>query len=305
MTSGKVSVIMPCYNAAKYLDEAIDSLRRQTYQNLEILAVNDGSKDDTQARLEAQAARDSRVRVFAQPNAGPSAARNTAIRNVDGEYVCFLDADDVYLPDKIERQVQYLKDHPDIDLVYSDWYTGDEQLNLTALSAVRIPYSNMVEAFAIRNWFPPLVPLFRRGMLDAVGEFDEAFRMTEDWEYWIRCTRAGKFAYLPGPLVIYRTHGAQAHLQVTKMLIAGKRVLSKHFRSDRVLHQRALASWYEIHAKVRWAAGERMQTARMLAFAFLHSRMAGFAQHLGGGSGPGKPPRIHAVARRAMKMLRP
>lgn len=275
MIPGRVSVVMPCYNAAKYVDDAIHSLRAQTYDNFEVLAVDDGSTDETLARLERQAFMDRRIRYFSQKNAGPSAARNTALRHVNGEYVCFLDADDVLLPEKIERQVQFLQQHPDVDLVYSDYYTGDADLNLTDLTTARhLQAADTLEAVALKNGFPPLVPLFRRKLMDAIGEWDESFRMTEDWDYWIRAAKAGKFAYLPGAMVIYRTHGAQAHHDLDNMFRAGKKVLKKHFASDRGRYERALASWYARHAKARWAVDRHYETAKFLAFAALHSRMA-------------------------------
>ncbi len=138
----------------------------------------------------------------------------------------------------------------------------------------------MVEAFALRNWFPPLVPLLRRTLMDAEGGFDESIRLTEDWDYWIRCTQAGAFGYLPGALVIYRMHGAQAHLDNDRMFLAGKRILSKHFRRDLPRYERALASWYEQHAKARWNAAHRMKTGLFLALAAYHSRIAAAAKHL-------------------------
>jgi glycosyltransferase involved in cell wall biosynthesis len=291
MIPGKVSIVMPCYNAVKYLDDAINSLRTQTYGNLEILAVNDGSIDDTQAHLERHASSDSRVRIFSQRNAGPSAARNTALRQASGEYICFLDADDVFVPDKIERQVRFLAEHPDVDLVYSDYYTSDEELNLTALSATRIKYTNMVEAFAMRNWFPPLVPMFRSKLLAVVGEFDDSMRMAEDWDYWIRCAKVAVFAYLPGPMVIYRTHGAQCHNDADRMFMGGKRVLQKHFKSDKVLYQRALASWYQLNAKGRWNDERYVETAIFLARSAFHYKMAGAAARLIQVQSPGKSKR--------------
>ncbi len=288
MIPGKVSIIIPCYNAAKYLDEAIDSLRSQTYSNIEILAVNDGSTDETQTHLEQQAANDPRVRIFSQKNAGPSAARNTALRQVNGEYVCFLDADDICVPDKLERQVRFLAEHPGVDLVYSDYYTSDEELNLTALSATRINYTDMVEAFAIRNWFAIMVPMFRSKILKAVGEFDDSLRMAEDWDYWIRCARVAVFGYLPGAMVVYRTHGEQSHHDTDRMFAGGKVVLRKHFRSDRVLYQRALASWYKHHAKARWHEERYLKTAMLLAGAALHSKLADAAARLVNAQPPSK-----------------
>jgi glycosyltransferase involved in cell wall biosynthesis len=276
-----VSVVMPCYNAARYVDEAIGSLQKQTYADLEILAVNDGSTDDTQAHLDRLAANDPRVRVFTQANAGPSAARNRAMRNLRGQYVCFLDGDDIYLPEKIERQVRFLDEHPAVDLVFSDYYHGDSELNLIALTSGRIPHTDMVEAFAMRNWFGIHAVLFRRSLMARVGEFDESLRMAEDWDYWIRCAQTGSFAYVAGPMTIYRVHGVQAHFNLDSMFRGGKRVLQKHFKSDPALYERALASWYARSAKAQWMAGQRVKTGVCLALSAVHNKMAGALERLG------------------------
>lgn len=280
MASPKVSVIVPCYNATRFLDETIHSLRSQTYQNIEILAVNDGSTDETQAYLERHAASDSRVRHFTQNNSGPSAARNLGMRNATGDYVCFLDADDVYLPEKIERQAAFLTEHPGVDLVYSDYFTSDSELNLTGLTAVRLRQKDILEAIAMHNYFPPSVPMFRRTKMETVGGFDESLRMTEDWDYWIRWAKVGAFAYLPGATTIYRIHPVQVHKDLHNMFRAGKKVLRKHFKTDRARYQRALASWYEAHAKERWATDQRLKTGAFLAFSAFHKMISAAAQTL-------------------------
>jgi glycosyltransferase involved in cell wall biosynthesis len=281
MIPGRVSVVMPCYNVARYVDAAIESLRNQTYKNIEVIAVNDGSTDDTMERLKRQAEADARVRVFHRANGGPSAARNLGIRHVTGAFVCFLDGDDVYLPNKIERQVRFLDQHPGVDLVYSDFFFGDADLAPVDLTAPRVPYTDMVEAMAMRNWIGVHATLFRRTMMDAVGEFDESFRMAEDWDYWIRCAKVGAFGYLPGAMTIYRTHPGQAHHNIDRMFEAGKRVLRKHFKSDPALYQRALAAWYARSAKARWAAEQHVKTGVCLAFSAFHNKVAGALARLG------------------------
>src|SRR5262249_19635472 len=162
-----------------------------------------------------------------------------------------LDADDVLLPEKIERQSTFLDRHPELDLVYSDYYTSDIELNLTALTAVRFPCKDALESIAMHNYFPPSIPMFRRSLIENAGGFDESLRMAEDWDFWLRCAKAGVFGYLPGATTIYREHPAQAHRDMPSMLRGGKAVLGKHFRSDRSRHHRALASWYEANAKLR------------------------------------------------------
>jgi glycosyltransferase involved in cell wall biosynthesis len=279
--STTVSVIIPCFNVAKYVRDAIRSVRNQTYRDVEILCVDDGSTDDTPLLLREEAAADPRVRIVTRSNGGLPAARNTGLKHAQGGFICFLDADDVFLPDKIERQVRFLAEHPDIDLVYSDYYEGDSELNLVGLRAPRIAASDMTEALAEKNWFTPQVPLLRRRMVEAAGEFDPSLRASEDWDYWIRCSRAGKFGYLPGPVAIYRLHANQMHHDSTRMFTSGKRVLRKHYRGNHALYHRALALFYERNARYSWNGARRLQTALYLALSACHGGAARIASRCG------------------------
>ena len=117
MQHPKVSVIIPTYNRAEYLGEAIQSVFDQTFEDFEILIVDDGSTDDTQQLV--LSFHDPRLRSFYQNNCGISAARNAAIRSADGEYIAFLDSDDVWLPELLESQVAVLDRRPEIGLVYA------------------------------------------------------------------------------------------------------------------------------------------------------------------------------------------
>lgn len=269
-----VTIVVPCFNAKEYLDEALDSARNQTYRALEIVAINDGSTDETPQLLERHAKSDARVRIVTQPNRGLAAARNTGIRQAHGECVCFLDGDDILLPDKIEKQVRYLRNNPGIDLVYSDYYIGDNRLDLTGLTAVRMPGGSLLDAYAVKNWFGVMVPLVRRSLIQAVGEFDETLRASEDWDYWIRCAKAGAFGYLPGPVAIYRTHPSQMHNDDGRMFHAGKRVIKKHFSSDLRQYRRAMAAFYELYAKYSWGAQQRWKAGLYVALSTYHNTLA-------------------------------
>jgi glycosyltransferase involved in cell wall biosynthesis len=271
--SDTVTVVVPCFNASEYLDDALRSVRNQTYRVLDIIAVNDGSTDETPRLLERHAECDPRVRIVNQMNRGLAAARNAGLRHARGEFVCFLDADDVLLPDKIEKQVRYLRNNPGIDLVYSDYLVGDNCLELTGLVAVRIPGGDLLDAYACKNWFGCMVPLMRRFMIESVGEFDETLRASEDWDYWIRCATAGTFGYLPGPVAIYRTHSSQMHNDGGRMFTGYKRVINKHFRSDRGQYRRAMAAYYEAYAKHAWGAQRHLKAALYVALSTYHNRM--------------------------------
>jgi teichuronic acid biosynthesis glycosyltransferase TuaG len=124
-----VSVIMPAYNAAAYIEEAIQSVLNQTYQNWELLIVNDGSKDDTEAKIKAF--EDTRIHYFKQENQGVSAARNLALKNMKGDFFCFLDADDAYPPKSIEARLKVFKESEDIYFVDGTVLKKDADLKET------------------------------------------------------------------------------------------------------------------------------------------------------------------------------
>mgnify|MGYP001620160184 FL=1 len=124
--TGKVTVIIPCYNRDKFVGKTIDSALSQTYPNIEIIAVNDGSTDSTGEALKSYG---TRIKVLEHPgrvNKGQSAAINLAMREADGEYVAILDSDDLWHPDKIARQVEFFEKNPDVGLVYANGYAIDE-----------------------------------------------------------------------------------------------------------------------------------------------------------------------------------
>jgi glycosyltransferase involved in cell wall biosynthesis len=257
-----VSVVIPAYDAAAFLAEAVASVLRQTWRDLEVIVVDDGSSDGTGALADELAAGDDRVRVVHQVNGGPSAARNAGIAVAQGEYLCFLDADDAFLPDKIERQLTFLLHHPECDLVYSDHYLGDDHLKPTFLNCRRPPPIPMQELLVYRNWFAVWSPLIRARLVAKVGKFDEGLRGSEDWDYWLRASKCGVFSYLPGAVGVYRTHPRQAHKDSRWMRGCMEAAIRKHFRrgSREWRAVRAAAAWCE--AKQHWA---RRSYGRMIA----------------------------------------
>jgi len=229
VTDPLVSVIIPAYNSSAYLADAIVSATRQTHTNIEIIIVDDGSTDDTGTVADQFAAGDARITVIHQPNGGLSAARNTGMGVAKGEFICFLDADDALLPDKTRQQVAFFQASPDCDLVYSDHFISRVSLEPMDLTVTGPPPLPFTELLVLRNWFPPNVPLLRTSLARRVGTFDESLQAAEDWDYWTRCAAAGQFGYSPGPVAIYRFHGAQMSRQFERMRRAEWQVIDKHY----------------------------------------------------------------------------
>src|SRR5262249_30835699 len=211
MDPGLVSVIVPAFNRQRFLNDAVHSALKQTYSRIEVIVVDDGSTDRTYEVARTLARTDGRVRVVRTPNGGPASARNAGLHEATGEYFSFLDSDDVWTRQKIESHVRHLEQNRDVDLVFSDSATADERLDVQVVHETGTPPVSFRELLTIRNWFATSACTVRRSLLERVGPFRTDISGTEDWELWIRCARAGTFAYVPGVVALYRRHGDQYH----------------------------------------------------------------------------------------------
>jgi glycosyltransferase involved in cell wall biosynthesis len=177
----------------------------QTYPDLEVIVVDDGSTDHTQAVV---AGYGNRIRTIYQENRGPAAARNTGFRTSQGDYLLFLDSDDLIPPDKLELQVSFLEKQPDFGLVYSAWQEINED-GTQVLGEVRPNMQGHLLKEILRRdlFFFPGAAVIRRECLERVGPFDEALYGCEDADMWLRLARAGyAFGYIDLPLFQYRFH---------------------------------------------------------------------------------------------------
>jgi glycosyltransferase involved in cell wall biosynthesis len=229
----KISVIIPTYNCSAYLPEAIDSVLRQTYQDFEIIIVNDGSTDNTDEIIKPYLERyPGQVRYFSQLNEGAAVTRNVAIRHSTGEYIALLDADDVWVPDKLEQEVVLLDQYPDVGLVHA---------NITFISEngdrLYTPERNM--KFLSRNIFDNLylrnadiscpTTLIRKECFNRIGLFDEKLSRLgcEDRDLWLRIAKSYKVMYIDKVLALYRVRKGSMSRDITKMLQARYYVLNK------------------------------------------------------------------------------
>lgn len=237
-TSGPlVSVVVPSYNYGHLIRETLDSLAGQTYGRWECVVVDDGSRDDTRAVVEAYAARDPRVRYVWQENGRQAAARNNGIRHSSGDYFQFLDADDLVEPRKFERQVEYLESHADVDLVYSGvryFDSGGAGLGVSRQYSVWddggqwMPEVSgrgrvLLEPLLRNNIMVVNAPLVRRRVVEVVSEFDAGLTPVEDWDYWTRCAVAGfffRYEDADGVRALVRAHDLSASLDGRRMLRA-------------------------------------------------------------------------------------
>jgi glycosyltransferase involved in cell wall biosynthesis len=231
MTDALVSCIVPTYNGEAYLAEALDSILGQTYQPLEIIVADDGSTDGT---LEIATGYGPRVRVIAQANAGPAAARNLGVREACGRFVAFLDQDDVWHPEKLTRQMGRFEARPDLDLSVAHvqrFWTADLRVQEHEFREHRV--SRGLPGYITGTF------LVRRRVFDVVGPFDTGVRFADSMEWFLRAVERGVISeLLPDVLLRHRMHGRNLSqseargsrdefLRILKASLDRKRALAK------------------------------------------------------------------------------
>ena len=205
--SATVSVIMPTFNRSALLPKAIESVRRQDYEAWELIVVDDGSSDDTQAVL-ARFAGDSRIRCFRQENRGQASARNYGIREAHGAWIAFIDSDDQWLAHKLRKQMEYLAGNPDMDIVYGEVERIDLVGRVLPRRRSMQRHSGWVwRALLDNNFIGMSTAVVRADKLRKVGGFDETMRVVEDYDLWLRLSATGRFGFLPGVVSQYRVAG--------------------------------------------------------------------------------------------------
>jgi glycosyltransferase involved in cell wall biosynthesis len=205
-TVPRVSVVTPAYNAAAFVRETIDYVRSQTFEDWELLVVDDGSTDNTAAIVEEYAKRDVRIRLLRQRNMGPSAARNRAMRAARGAFFAFLDSDDQWHPEFLASQLEVFAHYPDTALVTTNAYylggpcAGQPRRALVDGHPV-LTLENIIE----NDSAVFIMTVFRREVFECVGGLDESQWTSEDYDFWIRAALAGfVFRVNSRPLALYR-----------------------------------------------------------------------------------------------------
>jgi glycosyltransferase involved in cell wall biosynthesis len=249
VTPPRVSAVITTYNYERYVAAAIESVLGQTVPPDEVVVVDDGSTDGTAAVVAGYTGRG--VRYIRQANAGAGAARNRGIRETRGELIAFLDADDCWLPDKLERQLAHLRCYPAVGLV-----TGDEW---QVFGADRPPVREYRRPAHAARLYPrilienlvgnPSLVLVRRACFAQVGEFDETLPLGQDWEMWIRIARAYPIGVIDVPLIEFLQHDGS--------LTAGK--AGARHRSNQTIRRRYLGAVQSPAQRAYlWCAGQSM-----------------------------------------------
>ncbi len=198
-----ISVVVPAYNAERSIGETIESILNQTIPPTEVIVIDDGSLDGTAGVVRSFGAR---LKYERQENAGASAARNHGIALAKGEYIAFLDADDLWLPQKLEKQIALLERNPDLRWVYSDAFIfadGQPESTTRVGRHLKLWSGNVFEPLLLGNFIPSPTPVIHRAVFAQLNAFAQ-LTQCEDWEMWLRIAQYYPLGVVPEPLARYR-----------------------------------------------------------------------------------------------------
>ncbi|OGH97973.1 MAG: hypothetical protein A2104_05240 [Candidatus Melainabacteria bacterium GWF2_32_7] len=228
MRKPKVSVIITTYNRLDYLGYAIESVLNQTYDDLELIIVDDGSTDNTREFVNSYY--DDRIIYHYQENKGQNPARNKGMELARGEYIAHLDSDDTWTSTKLEKQVNILENNADIGLVYCGTLLIDKQNNNIGTQPMIIHNGNVLDKLLMTNFlYNGSCALFRKECLEKVGLFDESFKRMTDWEFYLKFAIYYKFYGINEYLLKYRIHNETMSKDFKSYETYGIKILEKIF----------------------------------------------------------------------------
>lgn len=223
-----ISVIIPVFNSEKTIQGTIESVLNQTFTDFELLVINDGSQDTTLKIIDN--IKDSRLKVFSYPNAGVSASRNRGISQANGEFISFLDSDDLWTADKLESQLKALQANPQAGVAYSWTNYIDESGKFLYPGNKFTLNGNVYEQMLVQNFIESgSNVLIRREALDRVGGFDESLFGPEDWDLLIRLAAQYDFVVVPISQILYRMSANSISSSISRQEKASLKVIEKAF----------------------------------------------------------------------------
>lgn len=247
-----VSINLCCYNSERYLAATLDSIVAQTYRDWELVIINDGSRDSTEEIVKRYVAAGWPIQYHPQANAGLGAARNKALELSRGEFIALIDHDDLWMPDKLERQVALFA-NPRVGLVYSDALVigADERVVRPYMPHDRMARGNVLNDLFLADFLACSTAVIRRSAIDEVGPFRPELRITEEYELWFRIAGKYEFDFVDAPLMKWRLHATNATWN------------SKRTRDENAA---VLAEVVRRHPEFATTPGRRIVTMRLAGF---------------------------------------
>lgn len=210
MIAPKVSVLMSCYNARRWLHESIDSVLAQTFRSFEFILIDDGSTDETWKIIRSYADRDKRIVAISKKNTGLSDSLNVGIAQAKGEWIARLDSDDLCEPTRLEEQVKFMRNHPEVVLLGAGFVEIDERGRAIKKHLYPSDHRTLVRHLErLQRFFPHSSAFYRVDIVKQVGGYNVRFFNTDDWRLWLELILRGKIACLSKPLVRIRKHAGQ------------------------------------------------------------------------------------------------
>jgi glycosyltransferase involved in cell wall biosynthesis len=221
-----ISVIVPCHNHGRYLADALDSALGQSFDDLEVVVVDDGSTDET-PDVVGRYLSDRRVHYYRIGHVGASAARNLGLRMARAPLVAFLDADDLWMEHKLERQLAVLASDSGLGVVYARRLVIDPEGRQLTGAQPALHRGQVLEAMFRTNFVCFSSALVRRPVFEDVGMFDESLRLAVDYEFWLRAATRYRFDYVDEPLVKYRTGHASLSRRDEERLATAEHIMTR------------------------------------------------------------------------------
>lgn len=223
------SIIIPCYNQAHFLQDSLSGVLAQSFQDWEAIVVNDGSSDNTNQLASEWIAKDSRIKLFTQPNQGLSAARNAGIQVSTGKYIALLDADDKFGSEYLSQAVIHLDQGSDLVFCGYTYFNAGGSIHKQVSLSPHLDFSEILS----RNLLPPVSVTFNKKVLDLTGNFDTSLKSAEDWDLWIRMYKCDvRLSVIPECLVYYRISADSMSRQAFMMYAALKKVAHRSLIAD-------------------------------------------------------------------------
>lgn len=239
-----VSVIIPAYNHEMYIEEALQSVINQTYKNIEVIIINDGSTDSTAEILEKfiKNNQDKNIQFVDKQNEGVCKTLNMGLAMATGDYVAFLASDDLWLPDKISMQLEFMEKNKNVGMVFSDaWFLrfntktdikwSDHKHGINKYFQNCIQNTNMYTLLLTHAIIPAVTVMIRKTVLEEVGFFDDSL-LYEDKDMWLRIARVYPIAYIDRPLALYRLHNNNISNNSLFMIRGLIQTTSKHLKME-------------------------------------------------------------------------
>ncbi|WP_244311991.1 glycosyltransferase [Marinobacter vulgaris] len=270
-------MITPTYNRAKFLPDAISSVLGQSFSDFELIVVDDGSTDDTCSVIEPFLV-DSRVRYLHQENRGQSHARNIALGLAEGEFIAFLDSDDLWSPWKLEKQLAVFDTEPEADIVHGDEAIINEQGRVTSSKNMK-RYSGFISPHLLAdNSVSITTALVRRRCFDEMGVFDTSIGVADDYDLWLRFSARYRFRYEPGIVASYRVMPDQISSDKHRRFAANELIIKRFLEQfgdviDPAERRWGLARFYCRKARYFASVGERRKAVSSVVMAYRNAPM--------------------------------